>query len=171
MYWKKYVIEHYLGAEFIDYQIQKSKIQEKIYHDLTSGDQSKILGASKVLISLDNLHFTSEQVREITRKCTNLTSSTSISIRDYRTDVEAAVMVILNFHDGGECKCAVYPKWIQFLPEREIEMGFLTLAQEPTVHVEKYQTEYRVNCQVCHTHWIVCRNDGYHYPTYEWEKI
>jgi hypothetical protein len=170
MEWKKYVVENYLGQNEGDYAHLKHSIREKIYEELTSENESKILGASKILIDLNDLKFTTEQVNMIVKKCTNLPRSEGKSMRDYRQDVNAAIMLIKHFHSGAKCKCEVYNKWIQFIPEREVEMRYLEQLSEPVVNQEKYQIEYDLKCVVCNTKWQSNRNDGYHYPIWKWIK-
>jgi hypothetical protein len=170
MEWKKYVVENYLGETDGEYDFHKPAIQKKLYKELASGEESKILGAAKVLIGLDDLNFSNEQVKEIESKCSNLPRSEGKSMRDYRQDVNAAVMLIKHFQGGAKCKCEAYTKWIQFPVEKEIEIGYLKQLSEPFVNHEKYQIEQDVQCKVCGTAWQVNRNDGYHYPVWEWIK-
>ena len=170
MEWKKYVIENYLEEKEGEYELLKPLIREKVFKELTSDEESKILRAAKILIGLDDLKFTKEQASYILNKCSNLQKLESISVRDYRLDVEIAIKFIFNFQNGAECKCEIYEKWIQFIPEREVEIGYLTLLGQPFVNIDKYQTEYDLECRICNTKWRANRNDAYHYPTYEWIK-
>ena len=145
-------------------------IKNKLYGDLTSGEESKILKGAKILIHLDGLHWTQNEFKTIGQKCQNLPPPKSKMVRDYREDVKAAVLVIQNFIDGNECKCGIYQKWVQFLPEREIEMGFLKMENEPIINKEKYQKEFDLSCLKCGTKWQSNEIEGYHYPWNEWIK-
>jgi len=170
MKWKEYVVENYLREKGGEYELLKPAIREKIYGELTSNDESKILNDSKILIGLDNLNFTQKEISDIEKKCENLPKSKSSTMRDYRQDVNAVIMLIKHFDDGAKCKCGVYEKWIQFAPEREVEIGYLSIQKEPYTNLEKFQIEYDLKCMICKTEWQANQNDGYHYPIYEWIK-
>ena len=141
MNWKKYVIENFLKKEGDDYNQFKFEIKQKLFEELTSGEEFKILNASRVLIHLDNLNFSHQELGIIEKKCSNLPKSKRKMISDYREDVNAGLMVLKNFGKGEICKCKIYPNWIQFSPEREIEMGFLKLEGIPIINKEEHQKE------------------------------
>lgn len=168
MEWIKYVIDNYLKKEGGEYNLLKTCVREKIHSDIISGGESEIRGASNIVLGLDNLNFSKEQVDEIETKCSDLPKSASKSIRDYRQDANAAVMLLKHFNDGATCKCGLYEKWSQFIPEKEIEIDYLEQLAEPTINHIKYQIEYDLACKVCNTKWQSNKNDGYHYPIYEW---
>ena len=170
MDWKKYVVEKYLGKTEGNYEVHKPEIQEKLFKDLTSADETKMYGAANIITSLDNLNFTKEQVCEIENKCSNLPKSENKSMRDYRQDVSAALMVINHFQEGAKCKCDIYQKWNLFPVEKEVELGYLKQLNEPFINHQKYQIEHELECEICSTKWQVNRNDGYHYPVWKWIK-
>lgn len=57
---------------------------------------------ANIITSLDNLNFSKEQVGEIENECSNLPKSKNKTMRDYRTDVNTALMVINHFHEGAK---------------------------------------------------------------------
>lgn len=172
--WKKYVLEQYLNIKAnstdTQYEEYKEELKQLIFDAYCSGDIKKILNAAKTTIHLDNLGFTKQEFEIIKDKTTDLPTSNICVTRDYRADVNASIMVLDNFNKGNKCKCNLYEKWIQFSPDREIEMGFLTLTKPIFGNVAEYRMEYDLKCRYCGGIWHCNENNGYHYPTYEWEK-
>ncbi len=166
MNWKKYIVENYLGKKNTAYNNAKEELKLKIYNDFLSDDLSRILSASKILIHLDNLPFDSDEISLIGSRCKNLPKSSISITRDYRKDINIALKVLENFENGENCKCKVYNEWIHFLPEREIEMGFLIKTKDPIFYNDLYEIEHYLKCLKCGSDWSCTENQSYHYPTY-----
>jgi hypothetical protein len=172
MDYKEYVIVQYLKSDYkseSDYYNSKIKLKAKLIEDLESNEMWRVLGASKILVGLDNLNFTNKELESIKNKVADLPKSEIPMMRDYRVDVGQAVSLLEYFSSGAKCKCNFYGSL--FPPEREIEIGYLILNKPIFVNNSRYETEYELTCRICKTKWKVVQSDGYHFPTYGWEKI
>ncbi|MGK0390892.1 MAG: hypothetical protein ACI94Y_003652 [Maribacter sp.] len=146
--------------------MNKVALKEKIIADFNSNDVEKTLQASKIVIGLDNLNFTNEEVATIKKQAKSLPQSDICITRDYRIDVKKAVHFLELFDSGMLCKCNLYGTLTP--PEKEIEFGFLTLNKPIFINKKEYQSEYNLSCPVCKIDWEVHEVMGYHYPWYRW---
>lgn len=171
---KKYIVEQYLGLDFkgsISYEFNKPAIKKKLLEDLLSNDESKILGAAKLVRSLDNLNFSKSELDRIKNAISDLPKSDICRMYDYRFDIREGIEVIKNFVNGNKCKCNLYEKYERFSPESQLEMGLVKLESEPFVNKKKYQYEFDLICTFCGTRWFTFEQHSYHYPWSKWEKV
>jgi hypothetical protein len=88
------------------------------------------------------------------------------AIRDYRLDVRLALRVI-ETHRDGLCRCTLYAGSERFDPEREQDLGFVTVEGQ---RWHDWREHYSVLCGRCGTRWEAFREDGYHYPLWGWSR-
>lgn len=88
------------------------------------------------------------------------------AIRDYRLDARLALRVI-EAHRDGLCRCALYAGSERFDPEKEQDLGFVTIERQWWCD---WREHYSVLCEACGTRWRAFREDGYHYPLWGWSR-
>jgi hypothetical protein len=170
---REHLTEKYLNVEFVgldSFERNRNNLKAKLFEDLISGDESRVLGAAKIVVDLDNLCFTKDQLDKIKITFSTLQESDICVMYDYRLDIKEAIAVIENFIVGNNCKCKLYPDSTKFFPKREIEMGLVDIIGERFVNQQEYQMEYSVQCKICKTNWFVIEQHSYHYPWTKWTK-
>lgn len=75
---------------------------------------------------------------------------------------------MIEAHRDGRCRCTLYAGNERFDPEREQDLGFVTIEGQRWHDLREH---YSVLCEACGTRWEAFRKDGYHYPWWGWERI
>lgn len=84
--------------------------------------------------------------------------------RDYRQDVDRAIVALEKSQSGRLCRCEVVSLF-DHAPEahRFIKVTNINSSQPDEKIIE-------CNCNICNRHWHVTYTDSYHYPIYRWAQ-
>jgi len=82
--------------------------------------------------------------------------------RDYRQDVDRAIIVLEKSRKHRLCKCDIISEF-DHAPEAH---DFIHISEIDQINM--YEKNITCTCSLCHRHWRVTYLEHYHYPTYRW---
>lgn len=80
--------------------------------------------------------------------------------------IDFAIRILEHYKSSQECSCNLYLEH-SINPEREEKNGFITILEKKQ---GDWEIDYLIACTKCGTEYKVNRNDGGHFPYFDWKK-